>query len=259
MAGGGLEGPPPLIRVSTMETRIARRSIPVVLALLSASFTIIAAPGGARADADRSTVTGAPPSSAASLGSTTSTGSGAEKTAPPTESALITPAEGSKTGSAAETSKAASSTTTDGREKAAKPSSAARSRLRAELRDVARKLNPVTLIALRRYEKASASFPAFCHDWEQKLRERESNNLEHLEWKLRDGYETATYVGYGNIKSCDCKMSKEGLPIGKLTYDEMTYYLVGKTIDEARHAKPKPVSDTPTLEIFSWEKSKWFY
>jgi hypothetical protein len=239
-----------------MDTKIAKGSIPVVLALLTASFVMIAAPFSVHADADQSTVTGTPSKSTSSLGATTSTSNTVSKLAAPTQSALITPAEGSKA-SSTETSKDVPPSV--GNTKEAKTSVGNHGRLREELRDVARKFNPVSLVARRRYEKASATFPAFCHDWEQKLHERESNNLDHLEWKLRDGYETATYVGYGNIKSCDCKMSKEGLPIGKLTYHEMTYYLAGKTIDEAKHAKPKAVSDTPTLEIFSWEKSKWFY
>jgi hypothetical protein len=39
----------------------------------------------------------------------------------------------------------------------------------------------------------------------------------------------------------------------------MSYYLVGKTIEEAKRAKPKLLRLTNTLEIFSWDKNRWFY
>jgi hypothetical protein len=40
---------------------------------------------------------------------------------------------------------------------------------------------------------------------------------------------------------------------------EYTYYLSGKSQDEARHAAPKTINDVRTTEIFRWEKGKWFY
>jgi hypothetical protein len=111
----------------------------------------------------------------------------------------------------------------------------------------------------RRYEHAAASFDAFCSDWERLLHDREVNNLEHLNWHQQGGYETATYTGYGKIEGCECKASKEGLPIGKIRYEEISYYLIGKTIEDAKHAVPKMTGKIETLEIFSWEKNKWFY
>jgi len=91
------------------------------------------------------------------------------------------------------------------------------------------------------------------------LRDRESNNLSSLNWKENGGYETASYVGYGPLKTCECKESAEGIPLGKVTYDEEDYYIVGKTVDEAKHSQPKVVRTVPTLEIFSWDQNKWFY
>lgn len=122
-----------------------------------------------------------------------------------------------------------------------------------------RALTPMTLRERRIYERASSELPAFCRDWERKLRDREVNNLSNIAWKERSGYETATYVGYGPIEQCKCHESRQGIPIGDVSYEEIEYYLVGKTIDEAKHAKPKPVGQTKTLEIFSWERNKWFY
>jgi hypothetical protein len=111
----------------------------------------------------------------------------------------------------------------------------------------------------RLYARAAAAFPSFCSDWAHKLRVREADNLNSLNFQEKSGYETASYVGYGPIKSCECKESAEGIPLGKVTYDEQDYFLEGKTIDEAKHSSPKLVGITHTLEIFSWDKEKWFY
>jgi hypothetical protein len=111
----------------------------------------------------------------------------------------------------------------------------------------------------RTYQRAASVFTVFCHDWERLLHEREVNNLEHLSWREDGGLEIATYTGYGKLESCECKASKEGLPIGKIRYDEINYSIAGKTIDEARHAIPKQTHEISTLEIFSWDKGKWFY
>ena len=109
--------------------------------------------------------------------------------------------------------------------------------------------------------KAEKEFPAFCHDWESKLRDRERNNIAHLDWKDSNGIETSTYTGYGSIQSCTCKQSSKGIPVGKLYYQEFEYRLEGKTLDEARHATPKPDTVTNTTEIFRWDKKqdKWIY
>ncbi len=109
------------------------------------------------------------------------------------------------------------------------------------------------------YEKAAARFPGFCHDWQRMLHDRETNNLQHLTWQSRDGAQTSTYTGYGRVETCETKESVEGVPIGKISYEEMIYYLWGKSADEARRAQPKLIHQTHTLEIFSWEKDKWFY
>jgi hypothetical protein len=111
----------------------------------------------------------------------------------------------------------------------------------------------------RTYQRASSTFTDFCHDWERLLHERELDNLEHLSWREDGGLETASYTGYSKVESCECKASKEGLPIGKIRYMEINYSIVGKTIQEARHAAPKLIHEINTLEIFSWDKGKWFY
>jgi hypothetical protein len=111
----------------------------------------------------------------------------------------------------------------------------------------------------RTYQRASSAFTSFCHDWERLLHEREVNNLDHLSWQQNGGLQMATYTGYGKVQSCECHASKEGLPIGKIGYEEMLYSLAGRTVNDARHAAPKIMHEIRTLEIFSWDKGKWFY
>lgn len=122
----------------------------------------------------------------------------------------------------------------------------------------AQKLNPLMMRALKQFEVAKASFTGFCEDWHRKLAAREVDNLAHISWKAQNGVETGSYVSYGPIESCTCKQASNGVPIGELTYKEMDNTLSGKTVDEAKHAKPA-VTIVPTREIFSWDKGKWFY
>jgi hypothetical protein len=107
------------------------------------------------------------------------------------------------------------------------------------------------------FDRASESFPAFCKDWERRLHDRELNNIESVSWKDQDGYKTGTYLAYSPIKTCNCKRSTGGVPIGELTYQETEYYLAGHTVEEARHAPPKTVGVTNTTEIFRWDRTKW--
>jgi len=107
------------------------------------------------------------------------------------------------------------------------------------------------------FDRASESFPAFCKDWERRLHDRELNNQESVSWKDQDGFKTGTYLAYSPIKTCNCKRSTGGVPIGELTYQETEYYLAGRTVEEARHAPPKLVGVTNTTEIFRWDRTKW--
>ena len=121
------------------------------------------------------------------------------------------------------------------------------------------KLTPERIKLDIEYRKASALFPDFCKHWEQDLHEREVNNLSKLQFVSKEGYETATYTAYGKIAACESHQSKDGYSIGKITYEEFQYYIVGRSEAEARHAAPKTVSDTHTTEIFRWDNGKWFY
>ncbi len=107
------------------------------------------------------------------------------------------------------------------------------------------------------FDRASELFPAFCKDWERRLHDRELNNLENITWKDQNGWKTGTYLAYSPVKTCTCKRSTGGVPIGELTYQETEEYLAGRTVEEARHAQPKAVGITNTTEIFRWDRTKW--
>ena len=131
--------------------------------------------------------------------------------------------------------------------------------LRQKVNDVLTKLTPERARLNREYQQAAALFPAFCKDWERKLHDRETNNINHLIWKVENGLETALYTGYGPVKTCETHQSDQGFSIGKLSYEEFHYLMKGKTEDDAKHTQATPVDDTHTTEIFRWDKGKWFY
>jgi hypothetical protein len=135
----------------------------------------------------------------------------------------------------------------------------AKKTLRQKVKTLITKITPERIKRDIEYRKASALFPDFCKHWEQDLHERETNNLTKLEFVPKEDFQTATYTGYGKITACESHQSKDGYSIGKLTYEEYTYYLTGKSEDEARHAVPKTINDLRTTEIFRWDKGKWFY
>ena len=131
--------------------------------------------------------------------------------------------------------------------------------LQQQTKDVLVSLTPERRRMDREYQEAAPLFPAFCKDWEQKLRDREANNIEHLIWKLENGFQTAKYTGYSQIESCETHQSPQGFSIGKLSYEEFHYLIKEKTLDEAKHSKGTKVEDLHTTEIFRWDKGKWFY
>lgn len=146
---------------------------------------------------------------------------------------------------------------TEAAESGAQP--AGKKTVRQKVKAALHKINPMRLLRDKEFKKASVLFPAFCKDWEHKLHDREVNNQKNIAWQAKDGYETGTYVGYGQVNYCEAHQSSDGFSIGKLKYDEVKYYLVGKTRDDAAHAKPQIQDTTATTELFRWDKGKWFY
>ena len=141
----------------------------------------------------------------------------------------------------------------------AQPAPAARKSLKTKVKAALEKVNPLRLLRDREFKKAAAVFPNFCKDWERKLHDREVNNQSHIAWQMKDGWETGIYTGYSPVQQCECHQSHDGYSIGKVKYDEFRYYIVGKTAEEAKHAKPRVTDDTATTELFRWDKEAWFY
>lgn len=108
------------------------------------------------------------------------------------------------------------------------------------------------------YEVACRALPEFCREWQLKLDARAADQMDRLEWQDREGWKTATYSGFGPLQSCVCKL-EDGTPVGKLTYDTIEYYIVGRTLEEARHAHAILAGRTKTLEIIRWTNGKWIY
>jgi hypothetical protein len=131
-------------------------------------------------------------------------------------------------------------------------------KLRREARSQEKKLVSEREKLDREFKKASEKFPEFCKHWEQNLRDRERDNRLKLVFTEKDGVHTATYVGYGEVKTCESHQSKDGFSIGKITYEEFTYNLSGKTHEEAVAAEKTTIGNVHTTEIFRWEKNEWF-
>jgi hypothetical protein len=138
-------------------------------------------------------------------------------------------------------------------------SPAAKKTLGQKVKALVSKLTPERIKRDIEFRKASALFPDFCKHWEQDLHEREVLNRSKLKFVEKDGYQTATYTAYGKVAACESHQSKDGYSIGKLTYEEFTYYVAGRSEEEARQAAPKTVNDLRTTEIFRWDNGKWFY
>jgi hypothetical protein len=131
-------------------------------------------------------------------------------------------------------------------------------KLRREARSLGKKLVSEREKLDREFKKASEKFPEFCKHWEQNLRDRERDNRLKLVFTEKDGVHTATYVGYGEVKTCESHQSKDGFSIGKITYEEFTYNLSGKSREEAKAAEKTTIGNVHTTEIFRWEKNEWF-
>jgi hypothetical protein len=142
---------------------------------------------------------------------------------------------------------------------AAAESPAAKTTIRQKVKALVVKLTPDRIKRDIEFRKASALFPDFCKHWEQDLHDREVNNLSSLKFVEKDGYETATYTAYGKVSGCESHQSKDGYSIGKISYEEYIYYIAGKSVEEAKQAPPKTISDLHTTEIFRWDNGKWFY
>ena len=109
-------------------------------------------------------------------------------------------------------------------------------------------------------EEIKTKFKTFCDGWMEKLRERERNNVAHIEWKPGGTCVVGEYVGYdtqnftvGDITNADTK------PIGRVIYMELKMRLSGSSQVDALAQKPEIVERTEVTELFRYDRGNWVY
>jgi hypothetical protein len=103
------------------------------------------------------------------------------------------------------------------------------------------------------------NFQAFCDEWMQKLRDRETYNTAHIAWETHDGRVSGEYVGYGTENTCIAREEPGKDPIGKITYRETKYRREGATTAAALAVPGTILEQTDTTEIFRFGKGRWQY
>ena len=103
------------------------------------------------------------------------------------------------------------------------------------------------------------NFRAFCDEWMQKLRDRETYNTAHITWETHDGRVSGDYVGYGTENTCVAREEPGKDPIGKITYRETKYRRDGATTAAALAVPGTILEQTDVTEIFRFGKGRWQY
>jgi hypothetical protein len=109
-------------------------------------------------------------------------------------------------------------------------------------------------------EEIKVKFKTFCDGWMEKLRERERNNIAHIEWKPGGTGVVGEYVGYdtqnftvGDVTNAETK------PIGRVIYMELKMRLSGSSQVDALAQKPEIIERTEVTELFRFDKGSWVY
>jgi hypothetical protein len=103
------------------------------------------------------------------------------------------------------------------------------------------------------------NFQAFCDEWMQKLRDRETYNTGNIKWETRDGRMAGEYVGYDTKCTCIAREEPGKDPIGKITYRETRYRREGATQTDAFAAPGTVLEQSDVTEIFRFGKGRWQY
>jgi len=103
------------------------------------------------------------------------------------------------------------------------------------------------------------NFQAFCDEWMQKLRDRETYNTSHITWDTHDGRVSGDYVGYDTKCTCIAREEPGKDPIGKITYRETRYRREGASESAALAAPATAVEQSDVTEIFRFGKGRWQY
>ncbi len=114
-------------------------------------------------------------------------------------------------------------------------------------------------VALTETEMAVASFQTFCNEWLEKLVAREEQNLKQMEWVTSDLGVRGVFIGYSRRGQCEAKTGTDAVPVGKLTYKQVTYEKKGPTVAAAEISAARPLDVAEVTEIFHYADGKWIY
>jgi hypothetical protein len=109
-------------------------------------------------------------------------------------------------------------------------------------------------------EELKTKFKTFCDGWMEKLRERERNNIAHIEWKPGERGVVGEYVGYDttNITIPEIRNPDKD-PIGRVIYMELKLRVSGASDVDALAQQPEIVERTEVTELFRFERGSWVY
>jgi hypothetical protein len=109
-------------------------------------------------------------------------------------------------------------------------------------------------------EELKTKFQTFCDGWMGKLRERERNNIAHIDWKRDTSGVVGEYVGYDttNITIPDIT-NPDKQPIARVVYMELKLRLSGTSDVDALAKKPEIVERTEVTELFRFDHGDWVY
>ena len=114
-------------------------------------------------------------------------------------------------------------------------------------------------VSLSDTEVAAISFQQFCNEWLEKLVHREEQNVARIQWETSEVGVRGTFVGYSRGGDCVTKTGTDAVPVGKLTYKQVTYEKKGPTVGAAELSAARPLDVAEVTEIFRYGDGKWIY
>ncbi len=108
-------------------------------------------------------------------------------------------------------------------------------------------------------EVAAIAFQQFCSEWIEKLVQREEQNVAHIQWVTSEIGVRGTFIGYSRRGDCVTKTGTDAVPVGKLTYKQVTYEKKGPTLSAAEISAARPLDVAEVTEIFRYGDGKWIY
>jgi hypothetical protein len=107
---------------------------------------------------------------------------------------------------------------------------------------------------------AAQSFDSFCAEWMGKLAERETQNMQKVQYTPENGQVVGKYTGYEKSPIKCQSRAKPGAPgVGTLVYNELHFQKTGDSVDTAKKSSPQVVEKVEVMEIFRFDGSAWKY